>query len=132
MRFLRICLVVALGLTAACRRETKRTIAMIPMGNAHQYWQSVHAGAVKAARELGVNVIWDGPPTETDFAGQLKIVDTMINRHVDAIAVAPIDTTTLVNVVERAGRENIPVVIFDSGIGTDQFVAKIATDNYRA
>src|SRR5579864_5969751 len=29
-------------------------------------------------------------PTETDFTGQLKIVDTMINRHVDAIAVAPI------------------------------------------
>jgi len=105
---------------------------MIPMGNAHMYWQSVHAGALKAAREAGVDVVWDGPPTETDFTGQLKIVDTMINRHVDAIAVAPIDRRSLVSVVERAGREKIPVVIFDSPIDTQDFVAQIATDNYHA
>ena len=56
----------------------------------------------------------------------------MINRRVDAIALAPIDKMALVRVVERAAEEKIPVIIFDSGIDTDRFVSQVATDNYRA
>jgi ribose transport system substrate-binding protein len=56
----------------------------------------------------------------------------MINRRVDAIALAPIDSKAMVGVVERAASEGIPVIIFDSGIETDKFVAQVATDNYHA
>src|SRR5271156_6486120 len=84
---------------AGCQRDHKRVIAIIPKGNAHIFWQSVHAGAVKAAREKGVEIVWDGPPSEIDFAGQLKIVDAMINRRVDAIALAPIDRQVMVGPV---------------------------------
>ncbi|MBL8228097.1 MAG: substrate-binding domain-containing protein [Bryobacterales bacterium] len=116
----------------ACKREKKREIAVIPKGRAHLFWQSVHAGAVAAARESAVEIIWNGPATETDFNGQLQIVEAMINRRVDAIALAPIDKKVMVNVVERAARQNIPVVIFDSGIDTENFVSQVATDNYAA
>jgi ribose transport system substrate-binding protein len=129
-------LLIALGallvITTGCNRDHKKTIAVIPKGNSHIFWQSVHAGAVAASREAGVEIIWNGPAGETDYTGQLKVVDAMINRHVDAIALAPIDKKAMVGVVERAARENIPVIIFDSGIDTDQFVAQVATDNYHA
>jgi len=127
-----ICLLAAIACLNSCKRDTRKAIAVIPKGNAHLFWQSVHAGAVKAARESGVEVVWDGPAIETDYAGQLKIMDTMINRHIDAIALAPIDKKAMVSVVERAAREKIPVVIFDSGVDTDQFVSQVATDNYHA
>lgn len=127
-----VCLLAALAGLAACKHDTRKQIAVIPKGNAHLYWQSVHAGAVKAARETGVEVVWDGPAIETDYAGQLKIVDTMINRRIDAIALAPIDKTAMVSVVERAARQKIPVIIFDSGVDTDQFISQVATDNYHA
>jgi ribose transport system substrate-binding protein len=117
---------------AACNRDKKRVIAVIPKGNAHLFWQSVHAGAVSTSRETGVDIIWDGPATETDYTGQLKVVDAMINRRVDAICLAPIDSKAMVSVVERAAAEGIPVIIFDSGIDTDKFVAQVATDNYHA
>lgn len=122
---------------AACNRNHKKEIALIPKGRAHLFWQSVHAGAVAAAREAaaqgpGVEIIWNGPATETDYNGQLQIVDAMINRRVDAIALAPIDKKVMVSVVERAARENIPMIIFDSGIDTDKFVSQVATDNYKA
>src|SRR5579872_7126484 len=68
----RLALAAALVWTVGCKRDTKRAIAMIPMGNAHMYWQSVHAGALKAAREAGVDVVWDVSLKETDFTGQLK------------------------------------------------------------
>jgi len=128
---------IALGIfllaaLTACNREHKKVIAVIPKGNAHLFWQSVHAGAVLGSREAGVDIIWNGPATETDYTGQLKVVDAMINRRVDAIALAPIDSKAMVGVVERATREGIPVIIFDSGIDTDQFAAQVATDNYHA
>jgi ribose transport system substrate-binding protein len=121
----------ALLLACGCGKQEKKRIAVIPMGRAHLYWQSIHAGAIAAARELNVDIVWNGPATETDYSGQLQIADAMINNRVDAIAIAPIDRTAMVSVVERAAREKIPVVIFDSGINTENFLAQVSTDNYR-
>ncbi|HUS07573.1 MAG TPA: substrate-binding domain-containing protein [Bryobacteraceae bacterium] len=118
--------------SASCNRATKKVIGVVPKGRAHLFWQSVHAGAEKAAQENGIEIMWNGPATETDFNGQLQIVDAMINRRVDAIALAPIDKKAMVSIVERAFREQIPVIIFDSGVDTDHFVSQIATDNYAA
>lgn len=122
----------ALAGATACSRNKKRVIAVIPKGQAHLFWQSVHAGANAAARELDVEIIWNGPPVETDFNVQLQIADAMINRRVDAIALAPIDKKAMVSVVDRAWREKIPMVIFDSGVDTENFVSQVATDNYQA
>src|SRR5438477_3783863 len=117
---------------AACNRQQKRIIGVLPQGQSHLFWQSVHAGAVSAARENGVDVLWNGPPNERDFNGQLKIVDAMINRRVDAIALSPSDTNAFVGIVERAVQEKIPVIIFDTGINTYVFTSRVATDNYGA
>src|SRR5436305_1871636 len=116
----------------ACNRQQKRIIGVVPQGQSHLFWQSVHAGAVAAARERGVDIQWNGPPNERDFNGQLKIMDAMINRRVDAIALSPSDNNAFVGIVERAVREKIPVIIFDTGINTDVYTARVATDNYGA
>ncbi|MDP8983031.1 MAG: substrate-binding domain-containing protein [Acidobacteriota bacterium] len=125
-------LFLALALLAGCTRDHKKVIAVIPKGSAHLFWQSVHAGAAKAALEKGVSIVWNGPATETDYSSQLQIVDAMISRKVDAIALAPIDRKVMVSVVDRAADRNIPMIIFDSGVETDRFVSQVATDNYKA
>jgi len=117
-------------LATGCAKSDRKRIAVIPKGSAHLFWQSVHAGAVAAARELNVDIVWNGTESETDFTGQLKIVEAMINQQVDAIALAPIDKTAMVAVVDRAARQKIPVVIFDSAVDTQNFVAQVSTDNY--
>jgi ribose transport system substrate-binding protein len=123
---------VLLSVLAAggCRRETRRVIGVIPQGRSHLFWQSIHAGAVAAARETGVEILWNAPTSETDYSGQLQVMEAMINRRVDAIAVSPIDKKIMVGVVERAAREGIPVIIYDTGIDTEQFVCRVGTDNY--
>jgi ribose transport system substrate-binding protein len=128
----RALVLAALPLFSACNRGEKKRIGVVPKGRAHLFWQSVHAGANKAAREHDVEIEWNGPATETDFNGQLQIIDAMINKRLDAIALAPIDKKVMVNIVERAASQGIPVVIFDSPVDTDKFVAQVATDNYRA
>ncbi len=129
-------MVLAIGLIGCllapgCNRSVsgKRVIAVIPKGVAHFFWQSVHAGADAAAKEFGVEIMWKGPAQETDYSGQINIVEDAINRRVDGIVLAPSHGDALVPIVERAQREGIPVTIFDSGISTENYLSYVATDN---
>lgn len=128
---LAIAIAALLFLAPACRRQSsgKRVIAVIPKGTSHFFWQSVHAGAESAAKEFGVEIIWKGPQHENEAAEQINIVEDAINRRVDGIALAPIHKDALVPIVERAQREGIPTAIFDSGIGTENYVSYVATNN---
>jgi len=115
---------------SGCGRQSKKVIGLIPQGRSHLFWQSIHAGGVAAARQTGVEVLWNAPTSETDYSGQLQVMEAMINRRVDAIAVSPIDKKIMVGVVERATREGIPVIIYDTAIDTEQYVCRVGTDNY--
>lgn len=123
--------VIGLLSSPACNRRGggQRVIAVIPKGVAHFFWQSVHAGAEAAGKEFGVEVMWKGPAQETDYTGQIDIVEDAINRRVDGIVLAPSHGDALVPVVERAQKEGIPVAIFDSGISTENYLSYVSTDN---
>ncbi len=125
-------LILSVVLGPACNRppsEQKLVIAVIPKGVSHFFWQSVHAGAQAAAKEANVEIVWKGPAQETDYTGQINMVEDAINRRVDGIVLAPSHRDSLVPVVERAQNSGIPVTIFDSGIGTERYVSYVATDN---
>jgi ribose transport system substrate-binding protein len=131
----------ALLAAASCKKqespETARTahhrqIAVIPKGTTHEFWKSIHAGAVKAGRELGVDIIWKGAVREDDRAEQVRVVEDFISKHVDGIVLAPLDDTALVPTVKEAAAEKIPVVIIDSDIKWSDRVSFVATDNENA
>lgn len=109
---------------------TAVTVAVIPKGTTHEFWKSIHAGAVKASREYGVEVIWKGPLKEDDREAQISVMEDFISRRVSGIIVAPLDDRALVTPVEEAVRAGIPVVIIDSDLRTDAYVSFAATDNY--
>ena len=124
------CLVMLFANTA-CNRSTQLRIAVVPKGQTHIFWQSIHAGAVMAGNEMGAKILWNGPATENDLSSQIGIVDDFISQHVDGIALAPADGQSLVPVVEHADAEHIPLSIFDSGIQSDKYVSYVSTDNYK-
>ena len=107
------------------------SIAMIPKGTTHTFWQSIHAGANRAAKELGVEVIWRGPLREDDRDSQVSEVEGFISRGVSGIVLAPLDEAALVGPVNDAMSKKIPVVIFDSGLKGDNYVSFVATDNVK-
>jgi ribose transport system substrate-binding protein len=123
--------VLGIGLLclAGCRTDTKPVIGVVPKGANHVFWQTVHAGALKAAKEVKVDVEWNAPTLEIDSSRQIAIVESMVNRKLAGIALAPVDRKALVGVVERAAAAGIPVAIFDSDIDTDKRVTYVATDN---
>jgi ribose transport system substrate-binding protein len=112
------------------------TIAVIPKGTTHEFWQSIHAGAVKAERELkekgaSVQIIWQGPLREDDRNAQIQTVEGFTTRRVSGIVLAPLDSQAMVGPVHSAIEAGVPVVIMDSGLKTERYVSFVATDNYK-
>ena len=89
-------------------------------------------GCARRSSEFGVEVLWNGPNEETDYARQIEIVDAMVARHVDALAISATDHTALVAPVKRAMDAGIPVTVFDSGLDIENYVTFVATNNYGA
>lgn len=120
-------------LSGACNRRAsddgRLAIAVIPKGTSHVFWQSIHAGAEKAAQELDVDVIWRGPLREDERASQIAEVEGFITRGVSGIVLAPLDEAALVAPVAEAARAKIPVVVIDSGLKGSDYVSFVATDN---
>lgn len=125
-------LLLAVLVFAGCRGAREKQIAVIPKSTASVFWQSVQAGANAAGRELHLEILWSGPPAETDYSRQIEIMDSMIARHVDGIALAATDRNALNASLDRAARENVPVTVFDSGVDSQNYMTFVATDNYAA
>lgn len=119
------------GLTACNKQKTsdRLQIAVIPKGTTNVFWKSIHAGAEKAASELGVDILWQGPQREDDRQMQIQVVQNFVSRGVDAIVLAPLDQRALVPPIEAAVNRNIPVVIIDSGVETSSITSFVATNN---
>lgn len=120
------------ALAAGCGRGRRRRIAVIPKAVSHLFWVSVERGAQAAGKEFNVEILWNGAATETDYARQIQIIDSMIAQHVDGIAIAAAERTALVGSVDRAMTANIPVTVFDSGLESTNYVSFVATDNVEA
>jgi ribose transport system substrate-binding protein len=124
------------GSTPAAQSGSGQTlqIAVIPKGTSHEYWKSIHAGAMKAQADLAkqgtnINVLWKGTESEGDRNGQVNIVETFITQHVSGIVLAPLDSTALMTPVQDAVSHKIPVVIIDSSLNGSAYSSFCATDN---
>jgi ribose transport system substrate-binding protein len=130
-------LVAVLAGCTGSHTQYKYRVAVIPKGLTHEFWQSIHRGAERAAADLKekqglpVEVIWQGPDNEGNTDEQIKIINRELVAHVNGIVLAPQHSVDLVNPVQRAVNQGVPVVIIDSGLAnTDIIVKYVATDNY--
>jgi ribose transport system substrate-binding protein len=131
-----IILALALGLSSFTHAADVYTVAVIPKGSTHEHWKTVHAGAIKAQRELkargmNVEVMWQAPLREDDRDYQMRVVENLVARRVNGICIAPLDSKALVAPVNTASRAKIPVIVFDSALKSDKPISYISTDNYK-
>ncbi|MCL6443499.1 MAG: autoinducer 2 ABC transporter substrate-binding protein [Alicyclobacillus sp.] len=92
------------------------TIALVPKLVGIPYFNASQEGAEKAGKDLGVNVIYTGP-TQADSAAQVKVVEDLIAKHVDVIAVAPDDPAAIQPVLQKAKQAGIKVMDWDTPAG---------------
>jgi rhamnose transport system permease protein len=102
----------------AARPGKRPVVAMMPKSKGDPYFISCRAGAEEAARETGVDLIWDGP-TGLDAAKQNEVVEGWITRGVDAIAVSVENSAGISTVLRKARARGIKVVTFDADAAED-------------
>ncbi len=96
------------------------------------FWISVAEGAKVAATELGVQVIIDGPTSETEVERQIYIIEEAIKKRPTAIAIAATDYERIGDVCQRAVDQGITVVTYDSDALFETDHSYIATNNLLA
>ncbi|SKB02607.1 sugar ABC transporter substrate-binding protein [Sporosarcina newyorkensis] len=140
--FLTLCSVILL--LAACNSVEKESSAEIKetdesykfgavlMTLNSEYWKIQMAGAKDAAEELGVEVSFLGPPEETQFEQQVKMVEDHIATGADALIVAASQPDAMISVLNNAHTKKIPIVIADADVNFDDKVTFIGTENYDA
>jgi ribose transport system substrate-binding protein len=125
------------------RTTYKYRVAVIPKGLTHEFWQSIHRGAVRAGADLkaeqglAVEVLWDGPRKENEALEQINLIDQKVAMGIQGLVLAPQDSKQMVAPVERAVAEGVKVVIIDSGLDKealkekpDLIVKYVATNNF--
>src|SRR5262245_7466080 len=116
--------------SASCGKPLK--IAVIPKGTTYEFWKAVQAGAEKASKGLGVEIVWKGPLKEDDLKQQIEVVQSFVAQGVSGIVLAPLNDKGLVPAVNDAVTAKVPVVIFDSDLQGDAYSSFVATDNLAA
>ncbi|HEY7923592.1 MAG TPA: substrate-binding domain-containing protein [Vicinamibacteria bacterium] len=96
----------------------KPVVAMMPKAKGDPYFISCRKGAEEAARETGVELIWDGP-TDLDPAKQNEVVEAWITRGVDVIAVSVENEVAISTVLRKARERGIKVITWDADAQKD-------------
>jgi ribose transport system substrate-binding protein len=112
--------------------QDKPYVALISKGFQHQFWQAVKAGADKAAADLGVEVTFEGPDSETQVDRQIDMLSAALAKKPAAIGFAALDSQAAIPLLQQAKDANIPVVAFDSGVDSDIPIATASTNNLAA
>jgi simple sugar transport system substrate-binding protein len=120
-----ISLLVILSLLAACSPAAPAAtggdkepyeIAVVVKITGIPWFNVVETGVQRAAKELNVNAYQTGP-AQADPAQQVKIVEDLVAKGVDAIAVVPNDAKALEPVFKKAREKGIIIITHES---TDQ------------
>ncbi|QUL57179.1 substrate-binding domain-containing protein [Paenibacillus tritici] len=97
-----------------------------PMVNAT--YEMITAKAEAAASKHNVSLLVQAPD-EANLEQQIRIMEMMIKRGVDGIAIAPVDSQALAGVINKAVSQGIPVVCFESDSPGSKREAYIGADN---
>jgi ribose transport system substrate-binding protein len=107
-------------------------IPIVSKGFQHQFWQAVKKGAEDKGAELNAKVNFIGPPSESDVAIQIEMLQAEYDKGPDAICFAALDSQAANPLLEKMAADGIPVIAFDSGVDSDIPITTAATDNVAA
>ncbi len=117
--FVNTCFIIAS--LSGCQRGEKQgvdgpSIALVMKTLNNPFFIDMQAGAEKAAKELGVNLIIQAAEREVDVEKQMQIIENLIQRKIDALIVTPSGSKEIVPAVVKANQIGIPVLIVDTRV----------------
>ena len=124
-------LVAGLAFGAAALAQTEPTIPVIVKDVTSPYWRAVLAGARKAGKDFGVNVVALGTQSESDANGQIGILAKAVASNPAAIVIAPAEFAALGKPIDEAAKK-VKIIGIESAADTKAMTSLLATDNVNA
>lgn len=128
-----ILILAALGTQAGCGggagKERRYTIAFVPKIKVIPYFQACQRGAEEAAKELNLDLVYDGP-TQADSNEQIKFLSTRVaSGRYDCLAVACTEKDRISPALKQAREQGLQVVTYDADAQPDarQFFVNMAS-----
>ncbi len=110
----------------------KPYIPVISKGFQHQFWQAVKAGSEQAAKDLNVDITFEGPESEAQVDKQYEMIQAALAKNPAALCLAAVDSKAMIPLLEEAKAKGIPVIGFDFGVDSDIPLSTATTDNIAA
>jgi ribose transport system substrate-binding protein len=112
---------------SASNEEVKVSVVLKALNS--EYWKLVQRGAMDAGKKEGVTVDVMGPSAETDVQKQVTLIQDQITNNVNALVVAPSQPATVLNVLQQANKNKIPVILADTDANYAEKVSFVGTGN---
>ena len=93
------------------------TIAFVMGAESDPFFQAMKLGAEEEAAAQGVNLIWQGDPSNYSPETQIPIVDAVLAQQPDGLVLIPTDPTALQASVQKAVAAGIVVANVDTRVG---------------
>jgi ribose transport system substrate-binding protein len=106
------------------------TVAIVPKG-VHPFFEDCRIGAEEEANALGVTFEWQAPQ-QFDAALQVKMIEDLITKGVNAIVISPNEPTSVVDVINNGLNQGVLMLTFDSDSPDSNRVEYIGTNNKTA
>lgn len=106
------------------------TVAIVPKG-VHPFFEDCRIGADEEAKALGVTFEWQAPQT-FDAALQVKMIEDLITKQVNAIVISPNEPASVVDVINNGIAAGVLMMTFDSDSPESNRVEYIGTNNKTA
>ena len=104
-------------------RARKPTVALVLKTLNNQFFIDMEAGARAAADSLGIDLTVQAPEREIDVEKQMQIVENLLQRHVNVLALVPSGSKEIVPAIIKANIAKIPVVIVDTRVDSATLAA---------
>jgi ribose transport system substrate-binding protein len=106
------------------------TVAIVPKG-VHPFFEDTRIGGEEEAASLGVTFEWQAPQ-QFDPALQVKMIEDLITKQVNAIVISPNEPASVVDVINDGMSKGILMMTFDSDSPDSNRAMYIGTDNKTA
>jgi ribose transport system substrate-binding protein len=125
-----------LGMTQGAEAQPKKYVfALVPKNTNNPFFDQARDGCKKAEKELGgaIECLYIGPGEHGGGEEQVQVVNDLIAKKVDGIAVSPSNAAAMGKALEGAKAAGIPVLTWDSDLLEKDKALRLAyvgTHNY--
>lgn len=110
----------------------KKSVALVAKSAESAFWKTVRAGANAASTEYNLDLTFEAPLSEEDYAAQNSMIERVVSGGVDAIVFSAVDFEANAEAVDQAAAEGVKIVAIDSEVNSSAVECYIGTDNYEA